>query len=89
MSYYYSLLRSAIENRSVTVEDCNTKRHYVLTQCSTSVLTSNCSTDDLAWVQCTLGGECMHETLGDCYNYGSLMHTQAHEAMFLEQEWHI
>ena len=44
-------------NRSVIIEGCNVDEDFALTQCNTSVLTSNCTTDDLAWVQCTLGSE--------------------------------
>lgn len=46
-----------IANRSVVIEGCNVDEDFDLTQCNTSLLTSNCSTDDLAWVQCKLESE--------------------------------
>lgn len=54
MAYVDPLDSTFIVNRSVVIEDCNVDEDFDLTQCNTSLLTSNCSTDDLAWVQCTL-----------------------------------
>ena len=51
----YSLDRSSIANRSVTIDGCDLDEDFDLTQCKTSVLTSPCTTNALAWVQCTLG----------------------------------
>ena len=53
----FSLDRSSIANRSVTINGCNIDEDFELTQCNTAVVTSPCTTDDLAWVQCTLGSE--------------------------------
>ena len=46
-----------IANRSVTIDGCNVDENFELTECNTSVLTIPCTTNDLAWVQCTLGSE--------------------------------
>ena len=55
--FHCSLNSTFIAKRSVTIEECNMDEDFDLTQCNTSVLTTNCSTDDLAWVQCALGSE--------------------------------
>ena len=44
-------------NQSVTINGCSVDEHFDLTQCGTSVLTSNCSTNDIAWVECEKLGE--------------------------------
>ena len=58
-----SLDATVITNRSVTVDVCNADEDFSLLQCNTSVLASNCSTDDLAWVRCTLGSELKNKSL--------------------------
>ena len=46
-----------ISNRTVTIERCDVEINFDLTECNTSVLSTVCSTDDLAWVQCSRGSK--------------------------------
>ena len=55
MFYHYS---SANFQRSrVVVQQCDSKDQFSLVQCSTSVLMSNCTSDMMGWVQCSLNGK--------------------------------
>ena len=55
--FFYSLDSTFIANRSITINKCDFDVHYELTQCDTTVLTSECTTNNLAWVQCSLGSK--------------------------------
>ena len=50
-----SLQRSAVKVRKVVVGSCSNGNSFDLTDCDISTI-EDCSTDDLAWVQCSPTG---------------------------------
>ena len=64
----------------MTVDVCNADENFSLIQCNTSVLASNCSIDDLAWVQCTLGSELKNKSVFVRCEWG--IHCRAHFVIF-------
>ena len=50
-----SLHRSAVTNRKVVVGSCDSRNIFDLTDCDV-LTTGDCSSDDLAWVQCSPTG---------------------------------
>ena len=56
MSYMFCSL-VGIDNHNVITDGCDINKNFDLIECDTSVLDTPCSTDDVAWVQCTRGSE--------------------------------
>ena len=62
------LCRVSFNHTRITIGQCDSSEQFSLLQCSTSLLASECNSDMVGWVECSLSGElinllyyiCMH-----------------------------
>ena len=49
--------RVSFNHTRITIGQCDSNEQFSLLQCSTSILTSECNSDMVGWVECSLSGK--------------------------------